>query len=220
MLRPLRLLAFMLVAIIFISACGDSESPVTNVTGVKSLTSTTPADASRAVDQQFLLDLEAGFDATTWTEVQLAPQRGEEILIGYPESFAPGHYLSLEPMPGDPALELPKSIHFYVPAVEIPMPAGCIPFRIEGVPLGTQFIVRTFLPAWVDANDLGPCHVTYRLDEKDSGLAIASLKLANTPAAPWLTPPVSFVVTGWDPGRGDGVVDKWFADPGTGPNDD
>jgi len=168
--------------------------------------------ASAGLDPAFLAALDAAFTAMVWEPVALQSDREQGSLVGYPASFAAGHYVELLPLPGSPPVADLADLTVLVPASASPTPGGCVLFRFLDLPAGASFAVRTFLPAWVDAGDLGARHATYLLDGGGDGPAAVGVKLATTPPAPWLAPPVEFVVEGGEPGRGDG--DKGVVDPG------
>ena len=211
----------LLVLLATLAACGDHA-------GTTAITPTAPSPAANGparsavaaerVDPTFLADLQAAFDATSWTRVTFSEELPDGTVRGYPESFAAGRYLAIAPVAGEPNPARSDAFAAYVPATEIPTPAGCVLFRFAGAPPGSRFLVETFLPTWIDAAELDIEHTTYRLDRAGDDLAIASLRHHATPPAPWLLPPVTWVVTVDEPERGGGG--DWTVDPGEDPGDD
>jgi hypothetical protein len=226
----------LLVLLATLAACGDHAAttaitptaPESSAPASAAPASAAPASAAKGpaenavvagrVDPTFLTDLQAAFDATPWTRVAFSEELPDGTVRGYPESFAAGHYLAIAPVAGEPNPARSDAFAAYVPATQIPTPAGCILFRFAGAPAGSRFLVETFLPTWIDAGDLDVEHTTYRLDGAGDALAIASLRSHATPPAPWLLPPVTWVVTVDEPERGGGG--DWTVDPGEDPGDD
>lgn len=207
-----------------LAACGDHDG-TTATPPTPPMMPAPPADgpairkaAAARADATFLADLRAAFDATPWTRVTFTEELPDGAILGHPGSYAAGHYLAIAPVSGQPNPARADSFAAWVPAEEVPTPAGCILFRFAGAPAGSSFLVQTFLPAWIDADDLDTEHTTYRLDGAGDDLTLAHLKHHATPPTPWLLPPVSWIVTTDAPGRGGGG--DWTVDPGEDPGDD
>jgi hypothetical protein len=191
-------------SLLLISACSQSDSSPTAITGIDT-------EAKSGADPDFLRDLASAIDATTWEMVTLQ-QGSDGALIAYPSSFATGRFVRLEPLAGWTAPTLADSIQVRVAAADPLAPDGCIPFRIEGVPAGVGFKVRTYLPDWAESSRLESNHCTYQLVDDGDDLAIANLKSATTPTAPWFMPPIMWTVT-VEQGREDDL-ENWVTDPG------
>ncbi len=216
----------LLCALIPLSGCGDhgpTEPPLAgDLAGLAGHAD--PAgpggpggEKAATTELEFLLDLDAAFAATPWLQVDLV-KLTDGTLRGFPASFPDGRPLELTPLNAQAMGVDVATLAVSVPAAAIPTPAGCILFRFGGLPSGSAFLVRSSVPHWIGVADLTDQHLTYRLAQTAGGLAAELAKAHDTPATPWITAPLEWVVYGGEPDRQ--MTDRWVIDPGGRVGDD